>query len=192
MSRPNPALPCLQRQDMSRSPETPRLRLLAREQPTRNAPIVRADARADFRCVRVYGDGVSGAVRIRVVRHHLRQLQLRGACDGDWSADVAGGVPDHERGFGGGEVFGGDYEVAFVLAGGGVEDYDEFAAGWEGVVSWRYKGRKRAGMVGGPKASIVSGIESKAGWEGVWEVPLMEGAPFGIVVSVGAIALKDT
>lgn len=47
-------------------------------------------------------------------------------------------------------------------------------------------------MVGAPKASIVSGIESKAGWEGVWEVPLMEGAPFGIVVSVDAIALKDT
>ena len=35
---------------------------------------------------------------------------------------------DHEGHFVGGHIFGGEDEVAFIFAGGGVEDYDEFAA----------------------------------------------------------------
>lgn len=39
------------------------------------------------------------------------------------------GVADHKGHLFLGEVLRGDYEVAFVFAVGGVEDYDEFAAG---------------------------------------------------------------
>ena len=35
---------------------------------------------------------------------------------------------DHEGHFVGRHIFGGEDEVAFIFAGGGVEDYDEFAA----------------------------------------------------------------
>jgi hypothetical protein len=48
-------------------------------------------------------------------------------------AEVAGGVADEEGGFGGREVAGGDYQVAFVFAGFGVEDDNGIATGWEGV-----------------------------------------------------------
>jgi hypothetical protein len=50
--------------------------------------------------------------------------------DGERGTYVAGGIADHEGGFAGGEGGGGDYEVAFVLAGGGVEDYYEFVICW--------------------------------------------------------------
>ena len=39
-------------------------------------------------------------------------------------------MPDHKGHFLGGDVFGGDDEVAFIFAGDGVEDYDEFATLW--------------------------------------------------------------
>lgn len=45
-------------------------------------------------------------------------------------ADYAGGVSDHEGHFFGRHVAGGDYQVAFVFAGGGIEDDDEFAIFW--------------------------------------------------------------
>ena len=35
---------------------------------------------------------------------------------------------DHKGHFVGGHIFGGEDEVAFIFAGGGVEDYDKFAA----------------------------------------------------------------
>ena len=35
---------------------------------------------------------------------------------------------DHEGHFFGGHIFGSEDEVTFIFAGGGVEDYDEFAA----------------------------------------------------------------
>lgn len=50
------------------------------------------------------------------------------------SAEVAGGVADHEGGAGGCKVAGGDDEVAFIFAGRGVEDDEKGAVGYEGVV----------------------------------------------------------
>jgi len=83
---------------------------------------------------------------------------------GHGRAEIAGGVADHEGGFGGGKVGGGDDEVAFVFAGGGVEDNEEVAGGWVGGgwVSLCVCGRERDGVESGlPKASMQDGIESK-------------------------------
>lgn len=52
--------------------------------------------------------------------YHLREFEAGGEGREDRGAEVAGGVADHEGGFGGSEVLGGDDEVAFVFAVGGV------------------------------------------------------------------------
>ena len=62
------------------------------------------------------------------------ESQRAGEGRGQRAADQAAGVADHEGGFLGGEVLGCADEVAFVFAGGGVEDDDEGAGFWKGGV----------------------------------------------------------
>ena len=57
----------------------------------------------------------------------MREIERVGESGGERAADQAAGVADHEGGFFGGEVLGGADEVAFVFAGGSVEDDDEGA-----------------------------------------------------------------
>lgn len=82
--------------------------------------------------VGVDADGVGGAVGVFVRVDHLGQLELRGERGGERGADDARGVAHHEGHLFGRHVAGGDDEVAFVFAGGRVEDDDEFAVFWEG------------------------------------------------------------
>jgi hypothetical protein len=134
MPSPDPHTPIsrLQRQDMSRPPELARLRIGVRKHAARQAAVVGRDARGDGVSVRVDADGVRGAVWIRVVGDHLREVQGCGAADGERGADVAAAVADHEGCFFGREALGGDDQVAFVFAVGGVKDDYEFAVGCGG------------------------------------------------------------
>ena len=120
---------------MARPPEIPRRGGRAAEHIARDAAIVRADARADGGVRGVDGDGVGGAVGVGVGGggDHGREVEEGGAGGGEGRAEVARGVPDEEGGFGGAEVSGGYDQVAFVFAGGGVEDDEEVAGGcWGG------------------------------------------------------------
>jgi hypothetical protein len=90
-------------------------------------------------------------------------VQGCGARDGERRAYVAGAVADHEGGFFGGEGFGGDDEVALVLAVGRVEDDYEFIVGWVVLVGDVRGGR----MDVVPNAAMTSGIESNAESAGV-------------------------
>jgi hypothetical protein len=87
---------------------------------------MRAYARRHTFVLRVNRNGVGSLVGVRIVGDHLWEVQGCGTRDGEWRAEVAGAVADHEGGFGGGEGGGGDDEVAFVFARGVVEDNDEF------------------------------------------------------------------
>lgn len=118
---------------MTRPPEARRLTRRIRQHPARQTPVVCADACCDAVVDGVDGDGVCGLVGVGVVGDHLREVQGGGARDGEGGAYVAGRVADHEGGFGGGEGRGGDDEVAFVFARGGVEDDDEFVVCCEEV-----------------------------------------------------------
>lgn len=99
-----------------------------REHVARRRAVCGADSRGGVGPDAVDGDGVGGAVGVfgGGQGHHLGQLEGRGAGGGEGRADVARGVADHEGHFGGGEGGGGDDEVAFVFARGGVEDDYEF------------------------------------------------------------------
>lgn len=59
---------------------------------------------------------------------HLRVVEGESEGGGDESADEAAGVVDEEGHFGGVDVLGGEHQVASVLAVGGVEHEDGFAA----------------------------------------------------------------
>ena len=100
------------------------------EAPTGQGTIVRRYPR---RCADgVEGDCVCRPFYLRgvVLGHHLRQLEVTSKGCRDGRADEAAGVLDHERHLLGGHVLGGDYQVAFIFAQGGVQDYDEIPAFW--------------------------------------------------------------
>ena len=69
-------------------------------------------------------------------------------------------MADHEGGFGGGEVFGGADEVAFVFARWGVEDDYEGAGFWGDLLGGSRNGVKGRGLL--LKEVIVSSMLSKA------------------------------
>lgn len=83
----------------------------------------------------VAGEGVGGAVWVGVGGGHLGEVEARGEGGEHRGADYAGGVADHEGHLGGCDEGGGDDEVAFVFAGGVVEDDDELAVFWGGEMS---------------------------------------------------------
>lgn len=115
---------------MARPPEGLGRASLVGQQAARQRAVVGADAGADAFVGGVDGDGVGRLVGVRVVLDHLRELQGGGARGRHGGADVARRVADQEGGFGGREGRGGDDEVAFVFARGGVEDDDKFVVGW--------------------------------------------------------------
>ena len=84
-------------------------------------------ARRHVRARGVDGDGVRGPVGLGVVEHHLGQGEVSGQARGNGAADETARVPDHETHLLRGDVFGRDDQVALILTGGRVEDYDELA-----------------------------------------------------------------
>ena len=96
---------------------------------TRQRAIVRRNSRRDLLAGGVYGDCVGCSLGVFVLDYHLREVEGLRAAGEERGAQVAAGVADQEGGFGGGEGAGGDYQVAFVFAGFGVEDDDGVAAG---------------------------------------------------------------
>jgi hypothetical protein len=179
-AHPHAPIPRLQRQHMSRPPKTRRLGTRVRKHATRERAIRRADARRDARVRGVDADSVRGLVGVGVVGDHLREVQGCGARDGERGTQVAGAVADHEGGFCGGQGGGGDDEVAFVFAGWGVEDDDEFVVCCTIVRMRGWGGREKGDA---PNACMTSGIESKAGCAGVgfdnpFAVPLTAGEPW--------------
>jgi hypothetical protein len=141
-----------------------------RQPAARQRAIVRGDSGRDGFARGVDGDGVRGAFGVFVRDYHLRELEGGGAHGEQGRAEVAGGMADEEGGFGGREGAGGDYQVAFVFAGFGVEDDDGVAAGWGDVLVWgiRVVWRRSADE---PNASMASGMVLKAGLEvpfGCW------------------------
>lgn len=92
--------------------------------------VVGADARGGERVLCVDGDCVGGAARVLGVCDHGREVEGVGARAGHGHADVAGRVADHPAHLLGGDVLGGDDEVAFVFAAGVVEDEEKFAIAW--------------------------------------------------------------
>jgi hypothetical protein len=69
---------------------------------------MRAYARRHTFVLRVNRNGIGSLVGVRIVGDHLWEVQGCGARDGEWRAEVAGAVADHEGGFGGGEGGGSD------------------------------------------------------------------------------------
>ncbi len=124
---------------MPRPPERPRAARRRREAPARERAVVRRDARR--RAHGVDGNRVRRPFGLGglVLGDHLRELQGKGQGGGDGGADEAAGVLDHEGHFVGGHVLGGEDEVAFVFARGGVEDDDEGAV-FFGRLGWVYQG----------------------------------------------------
>ena len=114
---------------MSRPSEILLAPLPIRQPAARQRAIVRGDSGRHFIRGGVDGDGVRGSFGVFVRDYHLREFEGGGARGEQGRAEVAGGVADEEGGFGGGEGAGGDYQVAFVFAGFGVEDDDGVAAG---------------------------------------------------------------
>lgn len=70
---------------------------------------------------------VSGQIGILIRGDHLRELKLLAERGEDGCADQTGSVVDHEGHFRGRHGLGSNDEVAFVFAGEGIEDYNEFA-----------------------------------------------------------------
>jgi len=93
----------LQRQHVAGAAEVRGLRRRVRQRAACLRAVGGADTGRDAGGCRIHRDGVGGAVRVGVVGDHLRELQRRGARDGEGRADVARRVSDHEGGFGRGE-----------------------------------------------------------------------------------------
>ena len=72
-----------------------------------------AGSDTDFR---VHGDGVGGAVLVLVHGVHRQQSEPVADVPGEWNAQVARGVPDHEGDEFRGRLLGGEDQVALVLA----------------------------------------------------------------------------
>lgn len=92
--------------------------------------VVGADAGGGERVLGVNGDGVGGAARVLGVGDHGWEAEGGRAVGRHGHADVARRVADHPAHLLGGDVLGGDDEVAFVFAAGVVEDEEELAIAW--------------------------------------------------------------
>jgi len=109
-----------QRNDVARAAERGRPAGRIGQAPRRDGAVVRRDAgrhgHAVVCGVRVHRHRVRRPVRVLVVRHHCGELELRASPPWQRRADVPRCVPDHEGELCGCGVFGGDDQVAFVLA----------------------------------------------------------------------------
>ena len=108
------ALDGAQREDVSRAAELRGLCRRIDEQAHRAAALERGDARR--RVVRIDGDGKRRLVIVRVVLHHLTNLQLVEPAADDRRADEPLRVRRHEIHVLGRQLLGGDDDVALVLA----------------------------------------------------------------------------
>lgn len=129
---PDPALPRSQRKNMARPPQILHFGARMGEHPARLGPIARRNPRGHTLVVRIHADSVSRPIWVRVLAHHLRQLQRFRALRREGRANQTARVADHEGHLFGGDVFGGYDEVAFVFAGGGIEDDDKVTEGERG------------------------------------------------------------
>lgn len=116
-----------QRQDMPGAAQVGGRGLGVGEDAAGEGAVVGADARGGERVLGVDGDGVGGAARVLGVGDHGREVEGVGSGARHGHADVARGVADHPAHLLGGDVLGGDDEVAFVFAAGVVEDEEELA-----------------------------------------------------------------
>ena len=108
------ALHRAQGEHMPRAAELPRLCHGIDEQAHRAAALERGDARR--RVVRIDGDGKRRLVIVRVVLHHLTNLQLVETAADDRRTDEPLRVRRHEIHVLGRQLLGGDDDVALVLA----------------------------------------------------------------------------
>lgn len=92
---------------------------------------MRAYPRAYARILCIDRHSICGSVWVCIVGNHLWEVEGCRPRDGERGADVARGIADHKGGFAGGEGGGGDYEIAFIFARGGVEDNYEFVVCWD-------------------------------------------------------------
>lgn len=127
---PDAALLGAQREDVAGPAEVVGLDVGAGQRPAGQGAVVGADARGDAGVGAVDAERVGGALGVLRVHHHLRQLEGLGQGLGDGRADQARRVPHHEGHLLGRDVLGGDDQVAFVLAGGIIEDDHKFAIAW--------------------------------------------------------------
>jgi len=104
-----------QREDVAGLDDVGRLRALGHRRLHRAGAVVRRDAGGDA-LGRLDGEREGGAVRRAVVAHHQRQAELAAARLGQRQADQAAAVLGHEVDRLGRDVFGGQHEVALVLA----------------------------------------------------------------------------
>jgi hypothetical protein len=109
------ALDGAQREDVARLDEVFRLRVLRHRHLDGAGAVGRRDAGRDaFGCLDRHGE--VGAERRTVAGRHHRQFEAIADLLGQGQADEAAGVADHEIDRLGRHVFGGKYEVAFILA----------------------------------------------------------------------------
>ena len=123
----HPAVLGPQRHDVPGAGQVGRGRPGVGEQPDGVGPVDGGDAGRDA-LARVDGDRVGGAAPVLVDPEHRRQVEPVGVLLGHRDADVARGVPDHERHEVGGRQLGGEDQVALVLAVLVVDDDDRPAA----------------------------------------------------------------
>lgn len=116
---------------MSRSAKTGRCRLGGSESTAGQGAVVGRDAGCQGLVGGVDSDGVSGSARVLVHGDHLREGEGFAEGRGQGGADVTRGMADHEGHLFGGDGGGGDDEVGFVFAGGGVKDDYELAIAWK-------------------------------------------------------------
>ena len=122
------ALPVAEREDVAGPVEVVGAGVAVDEGLDRGGPVGGRDAGARAR-LGVDRDGEGGALRLGVVGHHQRDAELVEAGPDHRQADHAAGVADHEGDPLGGDLLGGNDEVALVLPVGVVDDDDELPPG---------------------------------------------------------------
>ncbi len=115
-----------QREDVAGLDDVGGLRALRHRRLHGAGAVVRRDAGGDA-LGRLDGERERRAVRRAVVAHHQRQVELAAARLGQRQADQAAAVLGHEVDRLGGDVFGGQHEVALVLAVLLVDQHDHAA-----------------------------------------------------------------
>ncbi len=158
-----------QGEHVSRPPDAVRPRGGVGQRAAGERAVVGADARRHGRVGAVDRDGVGGAAKVFVVRHHLREAEVEGARRRDGRADQTRAVPDHEGHLLRRYILRRDDQVGLVLTARVVEDNDELAISYGAKAVRRKsppfrrsaKSGQREGGCRLRNALIVSGIESE-------------------------------
>lgn len=112
---------------MSRTTEAGRGGVGVREGSDGEGAIPGADSGRDGSVGGVNGDGVGGAAEVFVVGDHLGEVEAFGEGGSHGGADETRGVTDDEAHLFGGDIFGSNDQVCFVLTGRVIEDNEDLA-----------------------------------------------------------------